>query len=138
MITKAGDIIAIPLEECLFGIFAVTYVFSYFKSCIAVGVFPHLLAEPVAPSRLDSPFALYPMFMGKQPITLGLLPRIGHITLPDHCQRPGEMIVATDVFRGDQFVRSATEDDRTSLPCFSVCGHIALQFRIREYFKLPT
>lgn len=137
IISKVGDVIAIPLGEDSFALTAITYVSKYFKNCIAIGVFPNLLREPAVPSDMPSEFAIHPLFVGKQLVTAGVWPRVGHVNLQRPFDSPPEFLVADHVFHGDTPTRVATLNDIQSLPKLLAHGCVALQDRLREHFRLP-
>ena len=137
-VAKPGDVISVPLADDVFASFVVTYVFKNFKNCIAIGILPELTTRAVAPSKLDGEYCVYPLFVGKQLITAGIWPRVGHITLPPRYEAPPEMIVAVNVYRGDAPLRTASSVEMKTLPKLLAHGGLALQNRLRSHFGIAA
>ena len=138
VVAKPGDVISVPLANDVFASFVVTYVFKKFKNCIAIGVLPELTIHAVAPSNVHGEFCVYPLFVGKQLITAGLWPRVGHITLFPRYEAAPEMIVAGYVYRGDTPLRTASSVEMKALPELLAHGGLALQNRLRSHFGIAA
>lgn len=136
VITKAGDVIAVPLVDGVFACLVVTFVFKDFKNCIAVGVLSELLPRAELPQHASCSFCIYPLFVGKQLITAGIWPRIGQIELPPPFDSPPEILVAGNVHHGDAPVRIATPSDERKLPTLLAHGGEALKSRLRTHFNV--
>jgi hypothetical protein len=135
---KPGDIFVIPVEENLFGVGIVLHVSKYFRNSIMVGLYDTFFksAYEIQIERLETRFINTPNYTGKQLLTSGDWPIIGHSERLLLEAPVPELVASYTLFYKDEIVRDMLSLEETRMyPTLLGQGGIYIQDKLRRFFQ---
>lgn len=119
---NAGDLICIPADVG-FGLAKVLFRSEVHIDIVRLGIFRLAVNSPGIPDHLPSDFALV-LFTSCQPIKRNLWPKIGNVGVNEAERELSRYVIQGELYFEDQFLGSASPEQRKSLPRMTV-WHVA-------------
>jgi len=127
---QGGDIILIPLSMDEYVVAKVLFASKIFKHSILLGVTDLVIRSLVMPTLVPSQYILH-TYATDQELIEGIWHKVGNLPLSELEERASLRLVGDQVWLGDQLLRTASTQDKKTLPHMSPGGGIAVEYEIQ-------